>query len=297
MPSVAGARTRPLLLLAVPAFILVALFYIAPNALNFVLSTTDWSATRPNPTFIGLGRFEELARDRTVWRSLDTTIRFAIIVMLASNLVSLSLALALEGSGRFNLLLRTVFFLPVLISPLAAGYVFLGILGRDGAVNQIVDPLVTSLGLAPPSVQWLGNLDTAIVFVGLVHAWKFGGIHMLVYLAGLKAIPHEVVEAARIDGASRWQLFRRVKAPLLGPAFTFNITLTFIGALAAFDVILAMTKGGPARATEVLNIVIFREFGSGRFAYATSIGLLLFVIILAVAIPLIAYLRRREVSL
>jgi ABC-type sugar transport system permease subunit len=120
---------------------------------------------------------------------------------------------------------------------------------------------------------------------------------MLVYIAGLKAIPHEIVEAARIDGASRWDLVRRVKMPLLAPAFTFNITLTLIGALSIFDIVLALTRGGPARSTEVLNMVVFQEFGSGRFSYATAVSLVLFVVILCVAFPLIFLLRRREVTL
>jgi raffinose/stachyose/melibiose transport system permease protein len=294
---ISGARTRPTIAFALPAFILVGCFYILPNALNFVLAATDWSATRPSPSIVGWRNVEDLAGDTIVWNALWTTIRFALIVMVAANVVALALAVALEGSGRFNLVLRTVFFLPVLVSPLAAGYVFLGILGTDGALNQLIDPLAVAVGLPAPSVQWLGDMGTTLTIVALVHAWKYGGIHMLVYLAGLKAIPEEVVQAARIDGASRWDLIRRVKLPLLGPAFTFNITLSLIGALAAFDIILAMTKGGPARATEVLNLVVFREFGTGRFAFATTIGLLLFVVILAVAIPLIAYLRRREVTL
>ncbi len=120
---------------------------------------------------------------------------------------------------------------------------------------------------------------------------------MLVYIAGLKAIPHEVIEAARIDGAGRWDMIRRVKMPLLAPAFTFNIALTLIGALSIFDIVIATTRGGPGRSTEVLNMVVFTVFGTGRFSYATAVSLVLFAVILLIAFPLIWFLRRREVTL
>lgn len=288
---------RPALWLALPAIVLVILFYVIPNGLNFVLSFTDWSSRRPNPSFIGLERFEELLGDEDVWSALWTTLKFAFLVVVIENTIALLLALGLEKSSRFNTVLRTVFFLPVLISPLAAGYVFLGIFQTDGALNAVLGSFVTLVGLPVPRVEWLGSTTFTLLFVAFIHSWKFGGVHMLVYIAGLKAIPHEVVEAARIDGASRWDMIRRVKMPLLAPAFTFNITLTLIGALSIFDIVLSTTRGGPARSTEVLNMVVFQEFGSGRFSYATAVSLLLFVIILFVAFPLIFFLRRREVSL
>lgn len=288
---------RPALWLALPAIVLVILFYVIPNGLNFVLSFTDWSSRRPNPSFIGLERFEELLGDEDVWSALWTTLKFAFLVVVIENTIALLLALGLEKSSRFNTVLRTVFFLPVLISPLAAGYVFLGIFQTDGALNALLGSFVTLVGLPVPRVEWLGSTTFTLLFVAFIHSWKFGGVHMLVYIAGLKAIPHEVVEAARIDGAGRWDMIRRVKMPLLAPAFTFNITLTLIGALSIFDIVLSTTRGGPARSTEVLNMVVFQEFGSGRFSYATAVSLLLFVIILFVAFPLIFFLRRREVSL
>jgi len=288
---------RPGLWLAVPAITLVILFYVIPNVLNFVLSFTDWSSRRPNPSFIGTARFSELAGDEDVWDALGTTLRFAVMVMVIENIVALLLALGLEKPSRFNTVMRTVFFLPVLISPLAAGYVFLSILQTQGALNAILGAGTALVGLPVPQIEWLANTTWTLVLIAFIHAWKFGGIHMLVYIAGLKAIPHEVIEAARIDGASRWDLIRRVKMPLLAPAFTFNIALTLIGALSIFDIVIATTRGGPARSTEVLNMVVFSVFGTGRFSYATAVSLVLFVVILLIAFPLIFFLRRREVRL
>ncbi len=290
-------RMRPGIWLAVPAITLVVMFYVIPNVLNFVLSFTDWSSRRPNPQFIGTDRFEELLGDEDVWNALWTTLRFAIIVMVIENIVALSLALGLEKSSRFNTGMRTVFFLPVLISPLAAGYVFLGILQTQGALNGILGGFTALVDLPVPRIEWLADSTWTLVLIACIHGWKYGGIHMLIYIAGLKAIPHEVIEAARIDGAGRWDTIRRVKMPLLAPAFTFNIALTLVGALSIFDIIIATTRGGPGRATEVLNMVVFQVFGSGRFSYATAVSLVLFVVILLVAFPLIWFLRRREVVL
>lgn len=292
-----GRTIRPTLWLALPAIALVILFYVIPNALNFVLSFTDWSSRRPDPSFIGTPRFEELLGDETVWNALQTTIKFAVMVMVIENIVALLLALGLEKPSRFNTVMRTIFFLPVLISPLAAGYVFLSIFQTQGALNGILGGFTTLVGVPAPNVEWLASQTWTLVIIAFIHAWKYGGIHMLVYIAGLKAIPHEIVEAARIDGASRWDLIRRVKMPLLAPAFTFNIALTLIGALSIFDIVIATTRGGPARSTEVLNMVVFATFGSGRFSYATAVSLVLFVVILLVAFPLIFFLRRREVTL
>ncbi len=120
---------------------------------------------------------------------------------------------------------------------------------------------------------------------------------MLVYIAALNAIPDELVEAARVEGASSWGIFRKIKLPLIGPAITFNVTLTLIGALSVFDLIFATTRGGPAQSTEVLNIYVWQQYGNGAFGYATAVSFVLFLVICIAAFPLIAFLRRREVQL
>jgi raffinose/stachyose/melibiose transport system permease protein len=284
-------------LFVLPAVALVVLFYVVPNVLAFILGLTDWSSAKSRITFVGLRNFEYLISTGALWATLWTTIKFAVFVMVIENLVALSLALALEAPTRLNVFLRSVFFLPVLVSSLAAGYVFVGVFQSDGVANGILSGLASLVGLPPVQIPWLGSRDYTLLVVGAVLAWRWGGIHMLVYLAGLKAIPHEVVEAARMDGASAFQVIRHVKLPLLGPAFTFNITLTLIGALSAFEIILATTNGGPGTTTEVLNLAIFRQFGQGYFGFAAALSAVLLVVILLVAIPLIVHLRRREVEL
>jgi ABC-type sugar transport system permease subunit len=278
-----------------PAIGLVAALYVAPNVLNFAYSFTNWSTYHDynEVGWVGLDNFRDLSKQGIVWNDLWVTVRYALYVMVLENVVTLALALALERTTRVNGVFRSIFFVPVLISALAAGYLWRGIFETNGVLNRF-------LGFFWPGdvhVEWLGSTTWTLLVIALIHAWRFGGIHMLVYIAGLNAIPNELVEAAKVEGASTWRIIRKIKLPLIGPAFTFNITLTLIGALSIFELVLATTKGGPARATEVLNVYIFQQFGGGFYAYATAVGLVLFVVICAVAFPLIAFLRRREVQL
>ena len=279
------------LFVAVPLTLFLVMF-VLPNLLNFGYALTDYSAFGSTVNFVGGANFADLAADGTLWRDMRTTLVYAVAVTLVQNGLGLVFALTLEKAGRLNRILRAVLFLPVLIAPLAVGYTFQALLAYDGALNQL---LSTVAGHAV-RIEWLGSLDWTLLVVALVHSWKWFGLTMLIYLAGLAAVPDDMVDAARIDGAGGWQRFRFVKFPLLAPAFTVNMVLTLIGAINTFDIVLATTAGGPAGNTEVLNIYIFQQFGTGAFGQATAMGLILFVTVLVIAVPLIAYLRRREVS-
>lgn len=288
---------RQLWLFLLPALVLVGLFYVVPNLLNFVLGLTDWAGSHSGIHFNGFRNYIDLYEDERIWGSIWTTVRYALTVMVVENTAALTLALALRKPTAANLLLRLVFFLPVLISPLASGFIFSGLLAPAGTFNSIFSAFLKPLGLGPVNFPWFGSVSATLYVVACVHSWKFGGVHMFVYIAGLMAIPAELTEAARVEGAGRWQVFRHVTIPLLGPALTFNITLTLIGALSIFDIIMATTRGGPGRVTEVLNMSVYRQFGTGAFGFATAIASVLFLIILLVAVPLVTYLRRREVEL
>lgn len=290
-------RNWAVLVLVGPSLVFLFLFYVVPNALNIAYSFTDWSSFKSAINFVGLDNFADLQADGLLLDVVLTTFKFAAFVTVVQNVVALLLALALERPTRLNLLLRSLLFIPVLISTLAAGFVALGSLQTDGIVNAALSGVTTFFGAAPVDIAWLGSTDWSIYVIGLVFAWKGGGILMLVYISGLMAIPNDLVEAAKVDGANAIQVIRRVKLPLLAPAFTFNVALTLIGALAAFDIILAMTRGGPARSTEVLNFVVWKQFGAGFLGYSTAVNLVLVIAIVAVAIPVIMLLRRREVEL
>ncbi|TIC79140.1 sugar ABC transporter permease [Nocardioides sp. GY 10127] len=295
-PSRAGARPgrrsssdHPLWFL-LPALAILAVFFIAPTVFNFVYAFTDWSSFKSEIGFVGLENFRDLASSGTLLADLRITVVYAILVAIFQNLFGLLLALLLERDTRVNRMARVAFFVPVIMSALAVGYVFQALLEPDGGLNAMLSFLLPG----QVDVAWLGSTRWTIVVVALVHAWKWMGLSMLIYLAGLKTISDDVLEAARLDGASGWQLFRQVKLPLLAPAVTFNVATALLGSMNGFDVVQATTEGGPGGTTELLNIFIFRTFGQGLFAQATAMSLTLFLVVALLAFPVIAGLRRRE---
>jgi raffinose/stachyose/melibiose transport system permease protein len=273
-----------------PAMALLLVFFVLPNLLNFVYPFTNWSSYHASIGFVGLDNLRAIVEDGSLISSLRVTLVYAVLVALFQNLFGLLLALLLEHDTRLNRSARVFFFLPVLIAPLAVGYIFQALLDTDGALNGVLGGVLgREVGTA-----WLGSTTWTIVVVSLVHAWKWMGLAMLVYLAGLKSIPGSVLEAARMDGSSPWRTFHAVRFPLLAPAVTFNVATALLGTMNGFDIVQATTGGGPARSTEVLNIFIFRTFGQGLYAQATAMSLVLFLTVVLLAIPVVRILRKRE---
>ena len=276
-----------------PAFVLIIALYLLPNALNLIVAFTGYSSYKPRLNWVGLTNFRELAAAGYFWHPLWITLQYAAMVAVLQNIGALSLALALERNVRSSRILRTILFLPVLISPLAAGYIWVGLLAPNGIVNGAIS-ILTFRSFHYP---WFGSFTAALPVLACIQAWRWGGLTMIIYIAGLTSIPPDLIESAQVEGASYWEVFRRIKFPLLAPALTFNLTVTVIGGLSAFDVIFATTMGGPGNATELLNLQVWQEFGNGYIAAASALSMTLFVVVSLLAIPLIIRLRRREVQL
>lgn len=273
-----------------PAFAVLIVFFLVPTVYNFVYAFTDWSSFKSQINFIGTDNFASLLENGTLLKSLRITLAYAIMVAIFQNLFGLLLALFLEKDSTINRAARVVFFIPVVMSALAVGYIFQALLKPEGALNQILS-FFTGQDV---TIAWLGSTTWTLVIVAMIHAWKWMGLSMLVYLAGLKTISDDVMEAARLDGASSWQMFWKVRFPLIGPAITFNVATALLGSMNGFDIVQATTGGGPARSTEIFNIFVFRTFGQGLYAQATTMSLLLFVVVAVLAFPVIGMLRRRE---
>ena len=287
-PKLAGRRrtargTHPMWFL-IPAYAVLLLFFFVPTVFNFVYAFTDWSSFKSAINPVGLDNFTQLATDGTLFRAIRVTVVYAVLVAVFQNVLGFGLAVLLERDTVVNRIARTFFLVPVLMSALAVGYIFQALLKPSGAVNQL-------LGI---DYAWLADTRWSIVVVALIHAWKWMGLSMLIYLAGLKTVPEDLVEAARIDGASRARTFWRIRVPLLAPAVTFNVATALLGSMNGFDIVQATTAGGPGGTTELLNIFIFRTFGQGLFAQATTMSLSLFLMVTILAFPVIYFLRRRE---
>ena len=274
----------------IPAVAVLVVFFFVPTIFNFIYAFTDWSSFKSAINFAGLDNFVALASNGSLIRDLGITLLYAILVAFFQNLFGLILALILERDTPVNRFARVAFFVPVVMSALAVGYIFQALLKPEGALNAILG-FVSGQTV---TIAWLGSTTWTIVVVALIHAWKWMGLSMLIYLAGLKTISHDLVEAARIDGAGWWQTFRSIRFPLLAPAITFNVATALLGSMNGFDIVQATTAGGPGGSTELLNIFIFRTFGQGLFAQATTMSLTLFFMVTLLAFPVIRFLRKRE---
>lgn len=271
---------------ALPATLLMAVFFAVPFLLNVRFAFSSWTGFREGIAWNGLDNFLLLIEQGLLANAVTVTVLYAVVCMAIQNTVSLSLALALQRTSRVNTFFRSAFFLPTLVSPLAAGYIWRGILAPAG-------PLNTALGI---EWAWLGEPATALLSVAFVDAWKWSGLITLVYIAGLNAIPKSLTESAIVDGAGPWTRFRRVTFPLLAPALTFNVAVTLVGALSAYDVIAATTGGGPGDHTRALNIVMRQQWGLGFFGSASALGFTVTLLVIGTAVPLVWWLRRREVT-
>ncbi|KZC94903.1 ABC transporter permease [Clavibacter tessellarius] len=269
---------------------MLVVFFLIPTAFDFVYAFTDWSSYKSSIAFVGTDNFASLLADGSLVGGLRITLVYAVLVAVLQNLSGLVLALVLEADTRVNRMARVAFFVPVVMSALAVGYVFQALLKPDGAVNAILGAVTGT----PVTTAWLGSTTWTIVVVALIHAWKWMGLSMLIYLAGLKTISGDVLEAARLDGAGWWATFRTIRFPLLAPAVTFNVATSLLGSMNGFDVVQATTGGGPGGTTELLDIFIFRTFGQGLFAQATTMSLALFLMVAVLAFPVIRILRTRE---
>ncbi|MDE0139561.1 MAG: sugar ABC transporter permease [bacterium] len=284
---------RDLVVLVGPASLLVVGLYLLPFFINAVLSLFSWTAFRSDLEWIGLENYRRLDQNGLLWPTIFRTLQFTVICAGAMVVGSLLLALGLERNTRSNRILRTVFLVPLVLSPLAAGFVFRALLGLKGTVNTVLSAMTGS----DIQIAWLGSGTLTLAVVGLATAWRWFPMILIVFLAGLISIPADAIDAARIDGAGPIALVRYVKLPLLAPAMTFAVVVSLIVSLNVFETIVVLTDGGPGRTTEVLNFLIIQEFGEGRFASAAALSTVLYGAIFLMIIGVVARLRRSEVTL
>jgi multiple sugar transport system permease protein/raffinose/stachyose/melibiose transport system permease protein len=286
-------RSRPFYWFALPSIVLVTIFFLVPFVANGVFAFLQWTGYSDAIRWTGLTNFRLVDELGILWHAVFVTVIYAVVGLVMQNTVSLILARALQRTNRANTVFRAVFFIPVLISPLAAGYIWAAVFSLNGPVNTVLSTIVPG-GF---HYNWLGSNWWALVIVACIDAWKLSGLITLVYVAGLNRIPRSVIEAATLDGAGMWRRFWKVEFPLLAPAFTFNVVVSLIGAFSAMDVVFSTTGGGPGDATTLLNVAVYNQYGQGLFGTASALSFVVSVMAIMTALPLIAWLRRREVKL
>lgn len=286
-------RIDTISLFYVPALVLFALFVIYPFFKGVYLSFTNWNGYSRSFKMIGLRNYVNLFKDKNVHRAFANTLVYGVGSTVIQNALGVLLAVFLNKKFRGRSLVRTVIYLPVMIAPLIMGYVMYFFFNYNrGAINDVLK----LFGAAP--VDWLASGNRAVFILTLVNSLQFVGISMVIYLAGLQNIPSMYYEAAEIDGIGVKQRFFYITLPLLMPAITSSVTLNLIGGLKLFDVISALTGGGPGYDTHSLSTLIHKYyFGGERAGYASAIGLVFFVFIMFVSNIVVKALQRRQVEL
>ena len=280
-------------LMYVPALALFAIFIFYPITQGLKWSFTNWNGYSPKYSWVGWEQYVRMFSDPKTLRTIINTLIYGLGSTLLQNIMGLAYALFLNGTSRGKSIVRTIVYFPVIISPLIMGYVWYFLFQYDGgAINDIL------ILFRQEPLDWLGNGPRAVWLMTLVNTYQFMGVAMMIYLAGLQAIPRECLEAAAIDGATGVDLFRYVTLPLLMPAITISMVLNIIGGLKLFDVIWAMTLGGPAYASHSLSTMMYDLYFARQDAgYAAALGNLMFAIISVISISTLIFLRRKEVEL
>jgi raffinose/stachyose/melibiose transport system permease protein len=286
---------RVQILFLLPALVIFTAFVVYPLLASLYYSLTDWDGLAPDLHFVGLANFQQLLHDVTVFTDLRNTLIFAAGVMVLQNGLALLLAIILDGFLRRLSFLRVLFLIPAMLSALAVGYIWSYIYTPEfGFLNTFLG----RIGLSAWQQDWLGNAHLTLFSLIFTNSWQFMGFGMVIFLAGLQAVPSELYEAANIDGTSSWQRFRDITFPLIAPSVTVNVILTMIGSMKVFDLILVMTNGGPGDTSESLALRLYKEaFTLNHFGYGTAIGIVMSLFILVLSVLNLRFLRKREVEL
>jgi ABC-type sugar transport system permease subunit len=299
-PSRAHHRWRPSyrlvmdLVFVAPALLIFSIFIMVPALSGFYYSVTNWTGVNTPFHFVGFSNYVALARDPTIWGDIRTTVIYALLVTLGQNGLALVLALALHAFQRAATPLRVLFLIPAMISPVAIGYIWSYIYSP---LFGFLNAFLVQVHLPQLSHDWLGDYHIALYSVVFTNIWEFIGLSAIIFLAGLQTVPEELIEAAQLDGAGALQRFRHVTLPMIAPAVTINTILAMIGSLKVFDLILVMTEGGPGRATESVVLRVYEDaFINNDFAQATALSVVIFLLILALSVVNLRWLRRREIT-
>lgn len=270
-------RRLPWLLLA-PTIITLMLLTVYP--LIYSLNASFYSFRFGEiANFVGLDNFRRLLSDGLFWDSLGITAVYTVLAVLIELVLGFSMALLLYKEKRFQGVMRTVLIIPMMLSPVVVGVIWRLMYNTD---TGIINYLLTSLGL--PAQDWLGDPALALFSVILVDVWQWTPFMFLLILAGLQALPEEPFEAARIDGANRWQEFREITLPLLKPVLLVAILIRSMDAFRIFDQIFILTKGGPGTSTETVSLYLYKAaFKFWDVGYAAAALLIVMVLITAVS--------------
>lgn len=277
--------------LVIPGMLVFTMGVIIPMGLGFFYSLTSWDGFTKELPWAGLSNYVDIFRDANTMRAWWFTIEFTVFNTIVQNILALVFAVALDGGIRGKTMYRTIMFVPCLIAPVVAGYIWLRM------YSDVLPALGAALGLKI-DFRLFGSGRTVLSGLLIVNQWQWVGYWMLIYLAGLQSVPVELYEAARVDGASRIRQFFRITIPMLAPAFTICIVGISIGSLRVYDLMVSSTGGGPGRSsTSIIYQIYNTAIGGRQYGYGSAISMTLILVLLLIAAAQLGILRRREVQL
>ena len=271
----------------------LSIFFIVlavPFGQGLFLTFTDWDGFSYDK-FIGVGNYAKSFQDPDFWTTLRFTLKFVLVSLVAVNAVAFGLALLVTAKLRSKNIFRTFFFVPNLI-----GGVVLGVIWQF-IFNTALVSISSKFGWSFFQSSWLNETNTAFWALIIVTVWQSSGYMMIIYITGLISIEQDVIEAARVDGASALRTLLAIKIPLMAQAFTISLFLTLRGGFMAYDVNVALTGGGPYRTTELISMHIFQDaFAFGNFGTGQSKAVIMFAMVAIAALVQVSVSKRMEVQ-
>lgn len=275
-----------------PVFLTFAAIVLIPFLTGIYYSFTDWNGVTGTINWVGLDNFKYLfTEDKQFQQSFLLTSKYTLIAIILTNLVGFGLALIVTQMLKTRNVLRTIFFMPNLIGGLLLGFIWQFIFIKGFAsIGQLT-------GIPFFELPWLGDATTGFWGIVIVSVWQGAGYIMIIYVAALQNVPQELIEAAKIDGANRWEILRHITMPMVAPAVTICLFLTISSSFKIFDVNLSLTNGGPFKSTEMLAFNIYTEaFVNNRYGLGEAKALIFFLVVAAITVIQVMYTKKKEVE-
>ncbi|WP_082348624.1 carbohydrate ABC transporter permease [Enterococcus sp. RIT-PI-f] len=281
-----------LYIFVLPALIIFGVFWIWPFIKLFTYSVTDFNGFNLNYNHVGFSNFKTLFDSGILFNSISNTLIYTAILVIGGNLLAIVLALALNSKIKGMAFYRSAAYIPALFSAIVIGFIWSYVYMPS---SGLIASLMNMIGLDGSSFNILGDYGKALYGITIVDIWKNVGQTMIIYLAGLQTIDNSVLESAKIDGCSEWQIIRFVKIPLLAPSITINVILNVINGLKSFDYPFIMTNGGPGDSTNTLMFSIYKmAFTEQQFGKAAAFSVISFLVIIAITAVLLIFMNKRE---
>lgn len=287
--------SKTIFLFFVPGLVLYSIFFLYPTVSALFYSFTDWDGFSDAFAFIGFDNFERAFTGDSIFRkTIGNNLKFMLVVVVFQTIVALAFAMILIKNTKTTVFLRALYFFPTILSSVSVAFIWAFVYDPSlGILNQLLE----GIGLGFIAQNWLGNANIAIYSLAITQVWFHAGQMLIVFVAGLQAIPQEMYEVAKIEGASKWQTFRSVTWPLLAPSATIVVAYTTIQSFKAFDLVFAMTGGGPNNSTEIIATYIYDiAFRNYQFGYASAISVIFMIIIAIITFLQFKALRSDRIS-